>query len=61
MSVITLRMAISAARALLLIICITYTSIVNSYVVIKDKNTTSDDDDPFTVHHVDEVEKNACL
>ena len=56
-------MVISAPRALMLIICITYASIADSYVVINDNSTTSDDgvfyddDDPFTVHHVDEVHR----
>ena len=54
-------MAISAPRALMLIILISYASVADSYVVIKDQNTTTSDDDdsPFTVHHVDEVQ-NMC-
>ena len=50
-------MAISAPRALMLIIYITYAFVADSYVVIKDQNTTAsnDDDSPFTVHHVNEV------
>ena len=54
-------MAISPPRALMLIICITCATYADSYVITKDNHTTADDDydygeDPFTVHHVDEVE-----
>ena len=54
-------MVISPPRALMLIICITCATFADSYVITKDNHTTADDDydyvdDPFTVHHVDEVE-----
>ena len=53
-------MVISPPRALMLIICITCATFADSYVITKDNHTTADDDydygdDPFTVHHVDEV------
>ena len=54
-------MVISPPRALMLIIYITCATFADSYVITKDNHTTADDDydygdDPFTVHHVDEVE-----
>ena len=43
-------------KSLMLPLCIIYATVADSYVVIKDKNSTAEvDDNPFTVHHVDEV------